>query len=54
MLYCVMARPNSGYAEMMIEAFDTLDAANARMGDLEARYPGWRFRVATHQAEAAQ
>jgi len=46
--FCVMARPNFGFAEMMVEAFDTREDAETCRAAKEERYPNWWFRIATH------
>ena len=45
-IFCVMAWPNGGTAEMMIETFETMAGAQACRRQKETRYPAWRFRIA--------
>ncbi len=49
-LYCVMAWPDGGYAEMMVGAFITLAEAEECIKNKEAKYPKWRFRIAEHES----
>jgi hypothetical protein len=44
--FCVMAWPDGGTAEMMVEACETMTAAQACRRQKETRYPAWRFRIA--------
>jgi hypothetical protein len=46
--FCVMAWPDGGHAEMMVEACNTREAAEFLAEQKRRAHPRWRFRVAEH------
>jgi hypothetical protein len=48
-IFCVMAWPDGGHAEMMVEACKTREEAEAVRKAKEERYPAWSFRIAEHE-----
>ena len=53
MTYAVQAWPNGGFAEMTVAVFGTEAEARADQKARAARFPAWRFRVATVEEATA-
>jgi len=49
--FALVAWPDGGTAEMLVDSFPTREAAQAARAAKEARYPRWRFRVAEMTTE---